>query len=85
MFLPKKVNKLIDEKYQFRRTIPLGLKVTVDKGDRVKRDSILASGEIADEQVRLDLASSLRVKPQKVREYLECLSGVRVTIGDMLV
>lgn len=84
MFVPYKRDKVIDKEYHFRRNIPHGLRVGVERGDIVKRDVILASGEMSEEKARIDVSSLLEVKPPDTRKYLICLSGERVKRGDIV-
>lgn len=84
MFIPYKYIKKFEEEYRFKREIPEGLVVNVEKGQKVRSDSVLASGEVFSEKSRIDLSTALGVKPGLTKKYLECLNGERVQKGDRI-
>lgn len=84
MIICCKNNKKVEKEYHFKRFVPKGLKVAVEKGDKVKKDTILASGQLALPKTRIDVSSELSVKPDDTKRYLKCLNGERVVKGDLL-
>lgn len=84
MFVPVKKNIIVDGKYHFKREIPAGLKVEVEKGKSVKRDAILASGEVFVERDRMDVSTALGVKPKDAGKYLVCINGESIKKGERL-
>lgn len=84
LFIPNKKTKFYEEKYILARKIQQGLDVCVEKGDKVKRDTILASGEFLEEKKRLDLSGELGIKPFEVKRSLFCLNGEMVKKGDIV-
>jgi hypothetical protein len=84
MFIPLKNDKKVDEKYVFKRTIPKGLAIEIEKGDKVKEDSVLASGETTSVRSRIDVAAALNVDVKDAKKYLKCLNGERVLQGDII-
>ncbi|MFC1780173.1 hypothetical protein ACFLY9_00550 [Patescibacteria group bacterium] len=85
MIVPRKNSKTVEEEYHLKRDIPKGLTVEIKKGQKVKKDTILASGEMACEKERIDISSRLGIKPQDSRKFISCLNGERVSKGDKLV
>ncbi len=84
MIVPIRKNKNIDTKYYFKRDIPKGLKICVEKGDKIRKDTVLASGEMSEEKIRIDLVSSLKVEFSEAGKYLKCLNGERIKRGEIL-
>jgi hypothetical protein len=85
VIVPRKNNTIVEEEYHLKRDIPRGLKVEIKKAQKVKKDTIIASGEMACEKERIDISSLLGVKPQDSRKFISCLNGERVSRGDKLV
>lgn len=84
MILPIKNNIKIDKKYRFERAIETGLGVQVEKGQKVTRDTVLASGEVYEEKSRIDISSKLGVNPTEAVKYMQCLNGERIDKGEII-
>jgi len=84
MIIPYIKRKNFDEKFLLRRVVPNGLRVEVRKDDKVKVDTILATGAANEVRTIIDVSSKLKVDEEKVKRYIKCLNGERVSKGDLL-
>ena len=84
MFLLYQNNKIISEKYILERQIPKGLDIEVVKDDKIKKDSVIASGEMFEEKERVDIAGELEVDADESYKYLKCINGEGINKGDLI-
>ncbi|MBU0975864.1 MAG: hypothetical protein ABIE03_00735 [Patescibacteria group bacterium] len=84
MISPIHKYKQIDRNYVFKRKFKKGLEVALSRDESVKRDAVLATGEVSGVKSRLDLASTLGVKSLDVQKYLLCIQGERINRGDAI-
>ncbi|MDD3647481.1 MAG: hypothetical protein PHS44_03205 [Candidatus Dojkabacteria bacterium] len=82
MICPILKYKSTEEDYIFKRKFNKSLDVVVSKDDIVKRDAIMATGEVAEVKSRVDLAAALKVKAKDVSKYVLCIQGERINRGD---
>ncbi|MBN2016243.1 hypothetical protein JW766_05440 [Candidatus Dojkabacteria bacterium] len=85
MLVPFQNNLQLVKKYMFRREIPRGLKIGPEIDDKVKADTVLASGEKAEERARIDISSILKINPEDAIKHLNCINGERVKKGEIIV
>lgn len=84
MFIPYKRNIVFEKTYQFKRFIPGGVSVSIEKGSKVKEDTVLANGSAFGESLSIDVARELGIKQQETRKFIECLHGERIFENDTL-
>lgn len=74
-----KKNIKIEENYPFARKLEKGMRVLIEKGKQVKRDSVIAEGKVFSEKARIDIARKLDVNSEDAYKFVKCLNGESVT------
>ena len=82
--IPVRKKYTIKSEYIVERKLPKGLKIEVDKGASVTRDTIIASGEILEEKARIDIPERLSIDVSESSKHVETLNGEMVMRGDII-
>lgn len=80
MIVPSKRNISFQKKHVLKREIPNGLNISIEKGKKIKEDTVIATGRTAMEKVRIDVREDLGIRD--VKSSVVCLHGERIQQGD---
>jgi hypothetical protein len=69
---------------QRERLLPVAGIVLARRGQKVSATDVIAQANVAPEHMALDVARTLRVRPEQIGEYLEYKEGDDVAEGDVL-
>jgi len=84
MILPKKCTIKTDNHFVIKRDIPGSLDILIEKGETVRRDSIIASGNVFEQKARVDISEQFDIDSSVVKRHVLFIHGERVRKGDII-